>query len=264
MKKAWHILIILPFLSACEKELDFKYHKVESQFVIEGNLTEEGAEVVLTYTIPMDDSLPAEKIVDAEVILEDLTDNISYRLKEENGIFRNNIPGIPDHTYNLTVNHGEKTFISSCLMRQGVEIVDLKFEWIKMPYDHVAVLEIQSTVSKTAGSCYWTQIYRNDKPYKWLVSHGSGAMNGILSQTTFTTRQDLEEEDEKDMLIDGDVVKVVVLPISLEMYDYLSAISSDSNGPSMFSGDYCLGYFLAAEKAQSSITFHPSEIPYYQ
>lgn len=264
MRKVWFLLLILPLLFGCEKELDFKYHDVESQFVIEGNLTGKGAEVVLTYTVPMDDSLPAEKIVDAEVILEDLTDNSSFPLYEEDGIFRNETPGIPDHSYCLRVKHGDNSYTSECLMRQGVEIIDLKFEWIKMPYDHVAILEVESTVSKTEGSAYWTRIYRNGEPYKWLVSHGSGAVNGVLNQTTFTTRQNLDEEDEKDMLKDGDVLKVVVLPISLEMYDYLTAISSDSNGPSMFSGGFCLGYFLAAEEAESSITFHPSEIPYYQ
>ena len=50
------ILIIsslLVLLTSCEKELDFKYHDVESQLVIEGNVTQDGTIVALTYTTPM-------------------------------------------------------------------------------------------------------------------------------------------------------------------------------------------------------------------
>ena len=95
------------------------------------------------------------------------------------------------------------------------------------------------------------------------MSHGSGAADGILTQATFTTRQNPDDEDDKDNLRDGDVLTVTVWPISLEMYDYIVAISSDSNGPSMFTGDFCLGYFLAAEGAESNIIFRAAEIPNY-
>lgn len=263
MKKCFRIFLLIPLFLSCEKELDFKYHDVESQLVIEGNLSEEGSQVTLSYTIPMDEPFPSKPVVDAEVILTDLTDNISYPLAQDKGIFQNKISGIPGHTYELSVNHEGKTYKSTSLMRKGVEILELKFQWIKMPYDHVAVLEIISTVSEVEGTCYWTKIYKNGEPYKWLVSHGSGAIDEELTQTTFTTRQNPDDEDDEDNLKDGDVLKVVVLPVSLEMYDYVTGISSDSNGPAMFTGDFCLGYFLASEEAESSITFHPEEIPYY-
>lgn len=264
MKNYLWILILFPLVLSCEKELDFKYHDVSSQFVIEGTLDSKDAMVSLSYTIPMDEALVPAYITDAEVTIKDLNDDISYILSPDNGIFRKEIPAMPNHNYELTVIHNGRQFKSSCLMRDGVEIRDLKFQWIKMPYDHVAVLEIISTVSEIEGTCYWTRIYKNGEPYKWLMSHGSGAIDGELSQTTFTTRQNPDDENDKDNLKEGDVLTVKVNPISLEMYDYLVAINSDSNGPSMFSGDYCLGYFLASEGAKSSIIYQPSEIPYYQ
>ena len=263
MKKYLWVLLCFPFLFSCEKELDYKYHDVQSQFVIEGNLSEKGTLVALSYTIPMDDPLPAQQIVDADVRLTDITDNISYPLYQDNGFFRNEISGIPDHTYELSVIHEGKKFTSSCLMRKGVEILELKFQWIKMPYDHVAVLEIVSTVSDIEGTCYWTRIFKNGEPYKWLMSHGSGAIEGKLTQSTFTTRQNPDDENDKDNLKDGDELTVIVVPISLDMYDYLTGISTDSNGPQMFTGDFCLGYFLAAEEAQSHIIFNPDDIPFY-
>lgn len=263
MKRYLPLWFLPLLLLSCEKELDFKYHNVESQFVIEGTLSGKGAKVALSHTVPMNEPLMSESIVDADVTITDLTDNVSYALTPDNGFFINEVPGCPAHNYELSVNHKGKNFKSTCLMRNGVEILELKFQWIKMPYDHVAVLEILSTVSEIDGTCYWTRIYKNGEPYKWLMSHGSGAIDGQLSQTTFTTRQNPDDEDDKNTLKDGDVLTVTLWPVSLEMYDYLIGISSDSNGPAMFSGDFCLGYFLAAEEAKASIIFRPDDIPSY-
>lgn len=262
MKKFLLILIFIPLLISCEKELDFKYHDVQSQLVIEGLLSENGVNVTLSNTTPMNEPISSNFINDAEVYLKDITENKSYILVPENGVFRNKIPGIPNHEYELSVFHNGKTYSSSCLMRHGVDIIKLSFQWIKMPYDHVAVLEIVSSVSEIEGTCYWTRIYKNGEPYKWLMSHGSGAIDGKLIQTTFTTRQNPADEDDKDNLKEGDVLSVMVFPVSLEMYDYLVGISSDSNGPAMFTGDFCLGYFLAAQTAEENIIFNPQDIPY--
>lgn len=264
MKRYLYVLLIIPLLISCEKELDFKYHDVASQLVIEGNLSNYGSIVSLSYTVPMSEPLTNNSVEDAEVILTDLTENISYKLTPENGVFRDINPGIPSHNYELTVNHRGENFKSVCEMRNGVEILDLKFQWIKMPYDHVAVLEIVSSISEREGTCYWTRIYKNGEPYKWLISHGSAAIDGVLTQTTFTTRKNPDDEDDKDNLKEGDQLKVTVLPVSQAMYDYIVGISSDSNGPSMFSGAFCLGYFLAAEAAEAKIIFHPEEIPSWQ
>ena len=48
------------------------------------------------------------------------------------------------------------------------------------------------------------------------------------------------------------------------MYDYLIALQSDSNGPKMFEGDYCLGYFMAAPISKSEIIYRPSEMKEYK
>ena len=45
------------------------------------------------------------------------------------------------------------------------------------------------------------------------------------------------------------------------MYDYLEALENGTNGPYMFSGDKCLGYFIATTPVSSAITFRPDEIP---
>ncbi|MBD5291516.1 MAG: hypothetical protein HDS24_05545, partial [Bacteroides sp.] len=65
-------------------------------------------------------------------------------------------------------------------------------------------------------------------------------------------------------LLDGDEVTALVIPISREMVDYLTALEQDSNGPAMWQGNFCLGYFLASTIASKTIIFHPNELTEYK
>lgn len=68
MKRFYLIIPFLFFLlMSCEKELDFKYHDIEPQLVIEGILSQEGVRVSLTNTTPMDEKIEKNYLTDAEV-----------------------------------------------------------------------------------------------------------------------------------------------------------------------------------------------------
>lgn len=255
-------LLLLVIFSACEKELDFKYHQVESQLVIEGTVSTNGTTVKLSLTTPMNEPMDTVHLTDAEVTLTDLTEYKNYILSpNDSGMYVNDYKGTAGHEYSLKIIIDGKEYTSQCVMRDSVSDLTLSFQWIKMPYDHVAVLEVSFNESDNQSDCYWIRLYRNHEPYKWLLAKGNNATDGKIHEVTFTTRKDLEEEDEKDILRDGDIMTAKVTAVSKEMYDYIVSIESDSNGLRMFSGDFCLGYFLAAEESQASIVFHPDEIP---
>lgn len=260
--KHWIISITaILLLASCEKELDFKYHDIPTIPVIEALLTQNEARVSLTNTTPMNEPLDTTRITTAEMSITDLQEGTLFNLMPDNeGYFTASIPTVYGNTYRLKVVSGGKQFESECLMYPAVEIKNLEFTWIKMPYDMVAVLTISFTELEDRDACYWTRIYKNGEPYKWALSHGSGAEDGVLKQSMFTTRENPDDEDSKSVLKEGDVLEVYVTPISLKMYDYLTAIQSDSNGESQFDGDFCLGYFLAAGEACDSITFYPRKI----
>lgn len=263
-----HILIftLAFFLVSCEKELDFKYHDVESQLVIEATLSEAEAIVSLTNTIPMDDPLTVNRLTDADVSIKDNTDNIIFQLSSDiEGFFHGEIPGIPGHEYIIEVSRNGKDYLSSCRMSQPSRILSLDFQWIKMPYDYVAVLQVTFTDPiESSDDCYWIRLYRNGNSYMWLLSDDRKSVDGIINEVTMTSRKDISEEDDATVLQDGDVVSVTVAPISRAMYDYLTALQSDSNGPRMFEGDYCLGYFMAAPISKSEIIYRPSEMKEYK
>lgn len=260
------ILTLAFLLVSCEKELNFKYNDVESQLVIEAILSEDGSTVSLSQTVPMDDSLSMNQITDAVISVKDITENRTYIFAiDEKGIFYEGTPGIPGHEYGIEVTCNGKYYYSSCMMRQPSYILSLDFQWIKMPYDYVAVLQISFTdPTNTTDDCYWIRLYRNGESYMWLLSDDRKSVNGIISEVTMTSRKNISEEDEATVLRDGDIVSVTVAPISREMYDYLTALQSDSNGPRMFEGDYCLGYFMAAPISKSEIEYSPSEMKEYK
>ncbi len=255
------LLILIVFFVSCEKELDFKYHDVESQTVIEGAVTQQGTSVLITETTPMDEKLDLTPITNANVVISDLSTGEKRNLyPNASGRYADNVPGIVGHDYRINVSYEEKSFEAECKMPSISQILGLEFQWIKMPYDYVAILQVTFTDNDTEDDCYWIRLYRNDEPYMWIVSDDRRAVNGVINEVVMTSRKDLDEEDEKSALRDGDVVLASVAPISREMFDYLNAIQADSNGPRMFTGDYCLGYFLAAPISEATIVFKPDKM----
>lgn len=258
-------IVLCMALSGCKKELDIEYKDIAPITVIEGEVNQNGATVRITMTTPMDEPMDTTALTDAVVTLADLTAGSSEVLETDKyGNYRNSVAGIPGHSYRLSVERAGSTFTSVCEYLNPTNILGLEFNWIKMPYDYVAVLQVTFTDSpESNGECYWVRLYRNGEAYMWNLVTDVYESQGIINDVFMTSRKDLDEEDDATALREGDVIRASVSPISREMFDYLQAVSSDSNGPAMYSGDFCLGYFLATPVASSSITFHPDSLPLY-
>ena len=258
-------IVVSILLASCEKEIDFEYKDIPEQQVIEGLLTQEGVSVKLTKTVPTDEPFSDACIVDASVTLTDLETNEEYVLApNQNGIFTvGGVVGETGHTYELKVDIGADSYTSASQMSAPTEIVSAEFNWIRMPYDDVAVLKVMFREDADPETQYWLRVYRNGDPYQWQVIESLNAVDGLVSGMMMTSRKDIDEEDEDEVLRDGDVIDIEVLPISFEMGDYLNSLNNgDYNGYQMFSGTYCLGYFLAAPIASTQLIYCPSRIPY--
>lgn len=252
-------------LTSCEKEIDFEYHDIPRQQVIEGLLTQDGVSVSLTKTVAIDEPFADNIVTDATVTVNDLTDNVTYQLiPDENGIFTTrHLAGVWGHDYELKVIVNDATYTSVSHMLPASEILSAEFNWIKMPYDDVAVLKVQFKADNDPLTNYWLRVYRNGEIYEWQAIESRNAVDGIVTGMMMTSRKDVGQEDEDDVLRDGDTIDIVVMPISQTMADYLDSLNNgDYNGNRMFSGAYCLGYFLAAPTSKTQITFHPDQIPY--
>lgn len=258
--------ILAMLLGSCEKDLDLKYHYIEPLIVIEAELTPDGMKAGITLTTPMDEPMDRTRLTDATVILTDLTSGAVYYLSPDStGFYVDPTPAIEGHDYKLTVDRGGNVFETQTTMYPPTEIVSLEFNWIKMPYDHVAVLQGRFLDnSGYNGDCYWVKLYRNGEIYMWSEGDDRGAVGGVCTFFTMTSRMDTDEEDDDEVLFDGDVMTFSVCRISRSMHDYLEALQNDSSGPAMFSGPRCLGYFIATSPVSASIEFHPDRIPFYE
>lgn len=262
-------LSLLPLLSllfaSCEKEIDFTYHDIPRQQVIEGLLTQEGVSVRLTKTVPTDEPFTGATVTDATVSIRDLdTDKLHTLLPGEDGSFTlGGLTGETGHTYELTVTIGDESYRSTSRMLPRVEIMSAEFNWIKMPYDDVAVLKVTFTQDTDPQTQYWLRVYRNGQPYQWQAIESRNAVDGLVTGMMMTSRRDITEEDDDEVLKEGDIVDIEVLPVSRTMGDYLNSLNNgDYNGNIMFTGSYSLGYFLAAPLSATTLTYHPGQIPY--
>ncbi len=245
-------------LVSCEKELDFRYHDIDPVPVIQGVLTEDRCEVSITLTSPMDEPMDRTHVTDAVVELRDLSSGHESLLSPDiNGCFVSDIGGVPGRKYRLSVEYAGCIYESETEMLPAVEVDEMAFEWVKMPYDYVAVLQV-SFFDKPAKADerYWVRVYRNGEPYKWLTVSDGGITTGIIDVAMLTSRKDLDAEDDDEALNDGDIVTVSVSAISTGMCDYLDALmSGGSNGPEQFGGGRCLGYFQASTPGEMSMVF---------
>lgn len=261
MQRIFSFILFSVLLWSCKKELDFEYHEIDPILVIESQLTQKGCETRLTFTTPMNEYMDTTHVRNADVILRDVTENFVIPLYcDLNGIFVSDSKAIIGHSYELEINYNDRVYTSSCEMRPSTEILNIEFSWLKMPYDYVAILEIKFKELIGYNNYYWIRLYRNDKAYKWLLCDNKSASDGEITQMTMTSRKNLDKEDEKDILQDGDIVRVDICTISKEMNEYLTALQVSSNGPQMFKGEFCLGYFLASDIISKTIVFHPDEL----
>ncbi len=214
--------VLLLFITSCEKELDIKYHDIPPITVIEGELTPDGIKVGITQTTPMDEPMDRTRLTDASVTLTDLSSETTLTLTANaDGYFMNPTGGITGHRYRLTVIRDGKVYEAETTMYPPSQFISLGFNWIKMPYDHVAVLQAQFRDNSDSDDYYWIKIFRNGKIYQWDGMNDSGNVDGILTFVTMTSRKDTDEEDESSVLYDGDLMTVSISAISREMYEYV-------------------------------------------
>ena len=114
------LIIVALTLASCTKDLELDYRDLDSIPVIEANLTGKGLSVRLTLTSPMDE--PMDTVAQTDYIAS-LTE-------------------LPDDNYRLDIDFRGQHFYSECQMQSDSEILDVKFQWTKMPYDHVAVMTL--------------------------------------------------------------------------------------------------------------------------
>lgn len=115
------VLLILLFLSSCEREIAIDLNKSNPRYVIEGNFSNDindTTKIIISSTLNFDQTIPYPKVSGAFVTITDtLTNKIDTLNELQPGVY-GKIPltGAEGHTYKMYVKIGTDTFVASSTM----------------------------------------------------------------------------------------------------------------------------------------------------
>ncbi|MCD8172125.1 MAG: DUF4249 domain-containing protein [Alistipes sp.] len=264
MKKVPCILPVLVLLfTACEKEIEIDYRSVETIYVVEGRVTNEVTEVLLTRTRDMDDGSAPSPQDDATVTLT-TGNGIRYNLSfEPDGYYRApGLTGTVGERYTLSVSVDGREFTSESVMHDAVAIDGVWFQWLKVMGQRFVIMTFSFRDIPDQDNCYHYRILRNGENYRWnvLQDRGNDGKNIILDIVCMTEKiaEDNKEDDWDDILYEGDEIVVELQSIDQRTYDYLFSVglsgSANTNPIDNFTGG-CLGYFAAYSVSRASTVF---------
>ena len=246
MKKILYISLLLSTLCSCTKEIELDYRDIEPVPVIEGLLSPDLAEVKITHTRNMNDSVKTRgQRVDEVKVLSDkgLTYDFAY---DKDGIYRPTTTIKPQEgeTYTLYVTIDGVEYVGSSTMQTTMRITEPQFVWAEL-MDWMQVMEFESINVPDNEEVYgWVRIHRNRKIYFSDVGKTTG--NSPFDIGLYYD-SDVEMDDEM-ILYNGDTLHLEVRTIEKKVYDYLSEYNSGHMNPKQFftpseEGKVCLGYF---------------------
>lgn len=235
---------------ACTEEIDFDYNTTESQYMIEGSVTQNGVSVKITKTVDVDDSLYSKGIAVKNVCLSDnngLSENLVY--DSISGLYVSELAtcGIARNTYTLKVETDEgEIFSAQSTMPDTIPITDISFEYNDMGMDKMLICNIYTPVNN--GQTYYlkAKLYYNDCYAHQVIDqiHTGGNFISCIVQMENKTF----ESDDNERVTIGDTVKVSLMNMDQTMYRYCCSseneLSTLSNAISNFSGN-CIGIFAA-------------------
>ena len=247
-------------IASCEKDIDIDYHDADMKYVVEGAVSNSGTKVRVSRTKPMDDNTTDSDISNATVVVtadDGTTETIPYT---SNGLYISRLKGVPGVTYRLDVSIDGQHFTSTSTMQKMPVMNEFRLVRKEMFSNNYIFGDIRLQDIPNEVNYYFVHIYRNGLSYRWAAIKDESNPNKELQQLFGFFR---EGADDKDVLRDGDRLKILVRAIDKGAYDYLSSMESmDQTGTNPidnFTGG-CLGYFSAHSEEFHEMNFYYSLI----
>ena len=229
-------------LVGCEKEIDVDYRSVEPIYVVEASVSNDGMTARVSLTQDMDDNHTTSDVADASIVVTGSDGSETKLVYKKNGIYQATAKGMVGVTYQIDVEVGGHHFISTS-MSQRFLMGELLFQDIP-----------------NEENWYFSHIYRNKLGFRWAVKRDDQNPNKELQQLYSIAR---EGSDDKDMLREGDQLKLELRAIDQRTYDYLYSMqimdNTNTNPIPNFTGG-CLGYFSAYSQTTINYVFHESDV----
>lgn len=256
MRKFLYILpLALLLVTSCKKEIDFDYHSIEKLYVVEGRLTNEGVEVLLTQTRDMEDGERGAGISGAVMTITS-TDGVSETLSYDpaDGLYRsvNNFTGEAGRVYTMSVSVDGEEFTSHSAMGAASSIESVDFWWQEVLSQKVLVCMLTFRDIPGEENYYCYRMYLNGNRYRWSVlsdKNNDGGQIRVLIPCNYEEEEQEPEEGEEEtpdrIMNEGDEIVIELQTIDRRSYDYLSSLGQSAANPVYNFTGGCLGYFSA-------------------
>lgn len=278
-----YILLLLLLTLSCQKEIELDYRDIEPVVSIEGRVTNEQVYVLITRTRSMNDSVKGRGIGGAVVTIssEDGTEQLVYDARD--GYYRpaSGMKGMPGRTYRLDVTLDGHQYAASSTMPRQAPIVSTQFIWQSLLDNGMLMYEMwASDPEPDVRNYYWYRVDRRAKDpkvrqkqgtdaYRWSSFDDRGAINARIYRDIMCVNeemmdgQDIEDDQLKSILFDGDTITLQLMTIDRAMFEYYQSLSvgqrMGANPISNISGG-CLGYFAAGSVSHADTVIYNKNI----
>lgn len=278
-----YILLLLLLTLSCQKEIELDYRDIEPVVSIEGRVTNEQVYVLITRTRSMNDSVKSRGIGGAVVTIssEDGTEQLVYDARD--GYYRpaSGMKGVPGRTYRLDVTLDGHQYAASSTMPRQAPIVSTQFIWQSLLDNGMLMYEMWATDPEPdVRNYYWYRVDRRAKDpkvrqkqgtdaYRWSSFDDRGATNARIYRDIMCVNeemmdgQDIEDDQLKSILFDGDTITLQLMTIDRAMFEYYQSLSvgqrMGANPISNISGG-CLGYFAAGSVSHADTVIYNKNI----
>lgn len=272
MNRLLYFIVSLLLLVSCQKDLDIDYHTVAPFYVVQAELTDSVAQVLITSSRPMNDSVQGKGLDVAEsiVLTDETTEQSEQFVFGPDGYYRgaNQLKGETGHTYRMEVTIDGKTHVAHSTMRPTISLDSIRFQWLSTSGMKMLVLKYYHTFPQDSLLSYsHCRMTRNGQFYR---SHTRKQSNPLYLQAAAmlgcTTEKKMEKDDPDDreaVLYENDQIRVELWTIDRPAFDFFFSLhagqSNASNPISNFSGGIG-GYFSAHHVCAIDTTFHFSDI----
>ena len=247
-------------LISCEKEIDIDYRSVEPIYVVEASVSDDGMKARVSQTQDMDNNSTTSDVSGAHIKVtgsDGSEATLSYR---NNGVYQSSAKGTAGVTYQIDVEIDGHHYTSSSVMQRMPVINKFHFIWKEIMSQRFLVGELLFQDIPNQDNWYFMHIYRNNIGYRWAVKRDESNPNNEQQQL-FSIAS--EGSDSKDMLKDGDQLRIELRAIDQRAYDYLYSMqimnNTGTNPIPNFTGG-CLGYFSAYSQVTINYVYHEADV----
>jgi hypothetical protein len=257
MKNCWPLFIILLLLSACEKVIQVDINNADTQYVIEGNITNQSGPYTVTISQTADFYATNDfsTVTGALVIISDGTVTDTLQEVAAGTYETNKITGEVGKTYQMNVYIDDNHFSASSVMPPVVPLDSVYIEDVNFGTETYKCVTPQYNDPAGQANYYKFNVYRNgERIQKTYVQNDELTDGKKVSQT-------LINNDDDDKLEAGDWVDLDMLCIDKPVYNYFYSLdnasgnsqsATPSNPVSNIDGG-ALGYFSAHTVQRKSI-----------